>query len=130
MRRPIAWLLVPLLVLPALWAKEDKPKDKPSTPAEQYQALLKEYQEEQQAYAQAFLKAKTTEERQKVAQEKAPKIEKYVRRFLELAKMNPKDTTAFDALAWVVVNARVRAAREANEAVASRSSDCLIGFRR
>src|SRR5579883_351940 len=115
MRHFLSLFLVPLLTLPALG--EDKPTEKPPTPAEEYKALLQDYQKEQQAYIQALRTAKTTEERDKVAKEKAPNLEKYAGRFLEFAKKSPKDTTAVDALAWVVINGRLRAAKDAGEAL-------------
>jgi hypothetical protein len=91
-----------LLLLPALpaAAAEDKPKDKPDTPAEQYQALLKEYQNDAKD-------AKTPQERMQLGPKYAPK-------FLELAEKNPKDPAAADALAWVVTNTNVNS-RERDE---------------
>jgi hypothetical protein len=73
MSRTVGVVLVLLLALPAL-ADDDKPKDKPKTPEEQYKALLQE-------------KGDPAKE--------APK-------FLELAEKNPKDAVAVDALAWVL----------------------------
>jgi len=100
MHRIVGGVLVLLLATPALWA-EDKPKDKPATPAEQYQALLKEYQEAMTAYQGALKDAKTPEEQQKIIAEKYPK-QKFAPRFLELAEKNPKDPVALDALLWVL----------------------------
>jgi hypothetical protein len=65
---------IPGLVPPAA---EDKGNDKPAKPAEQYKALLKEY-------------------------DKDPRADKLAPRFLELAEKNPKDPVAADALIWVV----------------------------
>jgi hypothetical protein len=90
MYRVVGGVLLLLLVLPARGA-EDKPKDTPGTPAEQYQALLKEYQDN--------VKGKQPGEMMKLAQEAAPK-------FLALAEKNPKDPAALDALSWVVTNFR------------------------
>jgi thiol-disulfide isomerase/thioredoxin len=94
-----------LLALPAL-AADDKPKDKPTTPQEQYQALLKEQQDAMNAFSQAYQKAKTEEERNKIIEEKYPKPEKLAPKFLELAEKNPKDPVALQALTWVVTNDR------------------------
>jgi hypothetical protein len=102
MYRIVGGVLVLLLATPALWA-EDKPKDKdkPATPAEQYQALLKEYQEAMKAFQDLLKDAKTPEEQQKLIAEKAPK-QKFTPKFLELAEKNPKDPIALDALLWVM----------------------------
>jgi hypothetical protein len=93
-----------LVLALAVPAAAGQPQDKPATPAEQYQALLKVYQDSLQTYSEAIGKTKTYEERMKVFDEVYPKPEKLVPRFLELAEKYPKDTTAFDALTWVVVN--------------------------
>jgi hypothetical protein len=100
MHRTVVGLLALVLFLPALWAFDEK--DKPATPAEQYQALLKEYERAQQDYSKSWAEAKTPAEQNKVVQEKSPKVDKYTGRFLELAKKNPKDPVALDALVWVV----------------------------
>jgi hypothetical protein len=70
----------------------------PLTPAEQYQALEKEYQDALQTYSKEYREAKTPAERQKVRQEKYPRPGKFVDRFLDLAAKNPKEPFAFDAL--------------------------------
>jgi hypothetical protein len=87
---------VVLLLLPALpaAAAEDKPKDKPDTPAGQYQALLQDYQKD-------LKDAKTPQEKMQLGPKYGPK-------FLELAEKNPKDTTAVDALVWVAQNVQAR----------------------
>jgi hypothetical protein len=92
-----------LLLLPALPAAggEDKPKQ---TPEEQYQALVKEYQDKVQAFQKALQDASTPLERQKAIQEKNPQPNKYAPKFLALAEKNPKDPVAPEALAWVVSN--------------------------
>ena len=102
MCRTVGGVVVLLLALPA-WA-DDKPKDKPSTPQEQYQALLKEQQGAMQAFSDAYQKAKDDEERNKVIKEKYPTL---APKFLALAEKNPKDPVAFDALIWVVNNTSI-----------------------
>jgi hypothetical protein len=96
-----SWLLLFALAVPPAVGKS---QDKPATPAEQYQALVKVYQDALQAYSEAIGKAKTYEERMKVFDEVYPKGEKLAPRFAELAEKYPKDPTAFDSLTWVVVN--------------------------
>jgi hypothetical protein len=102
MCRTVGGVLVLLLALPA-WA-DDKPKDKPMTPKEQYQALLREQQDAMKAFSDAYRKAKDDVERNKIFEEKYPKPEKLTPKFLELAEKNPKDAVAVDALTWVVTN--------------------------
>ena len=106
------WLgIVALLVLgPALWAADD-PKDKGkddqkgSTAADQYRALMADFQKARQELVQKYNQAKTEEEKEKILEEYMKKPQEFVGRFLELAKKNPKDKAAFDSLTFVVTNA-------------------------
>ena len=93
-----------VLALPALRA--DDPKDKPKTPKEQYDALLKEQNDAMREFSKAYQEAKTQEEKNKVFQEKYPNPAKMAPKFLELAEKDPKDPVAVDALTWVVSNSR------------------------
>src|SRR5689334_7600232 len=104
MSRTVGGVLVLLLALPA-WG-DDKPKDKPLTPQEQYQALVKEQDDAMKAFQETLQKAKTDEERNKVFEEKYPRPDKAAPKFLELAEKNRKDPVAVDALVWVVTNDR------------------------
>lgn len=97
MRGTLTGALALLVLWPAIRAGDDQ-KDKPSTLAEQYEALVKEYQQAQQDYMKEMRAAKTAEERQKIVQDKFPKFVG----FLELAKKAPKDPAALDALIWIV----------------------------
>jgi len=105
MYRIVGSVLVMLLALPAL-ANQDKTKDKPMTPQEQYKALLKEQSDAMQEFQQAYSKAKTQEERDKISNEKYPNPDKIAPKMVELAEKNPKDPVAFDALVWVMTNGR------------------------
>src|SRR5947209_14670658 len=101
MKRRVLWL-VPLLAWAAApWAlagAEDKPPpDKAATPADQYQALTKEYQSAQQDFFKEYQAAKTPEAKQKVFAAKYPNAQKYAQRFLDLAEKHPKDPAAVDA---------------------------------
>ena len=69
-------------------------QNKPATPAEQYQALLKEREEGPQALS----KAGTAEERKQIQ----ARLSKLPLRFVELAEANPKDPVALDALLQTV----------------------------
>src|SRR5262249_53716704 len=109
MSRIVGGILVLALGVPAL-AAEEKAKAKPASPAEQYQALLREYQNAQQVFFKEYQAAKTMEEKQKLFQEKYPEPAKYAPKFLELAEKHPKDRAAFDSLAWVANNINLSAA--------------------
>src|SRR6266446_3778942 len=106
MRRIIGGVLVLVLALPALRADDepkDKAKEKPPLATEQYQALLKEAQEAQQAFMTALREAKTQEERSKVMQEQNPTTA-LAPKFVALAEKYPKDSVALDALIWVMTD--------------------------
>src|SRR5437667_11201311 len=103
MSRIVSGLLVLALAVPTR-ATAGQPKEKPAAPAEQYQALVKVYQDATQSYSVALGKAKTYEERMKVFDEVQPKPERLAPRFLVLAERYPQDPVAFDALTWIVVN--------------------------
>src|SRR5262245_16600912 len=90
MGRTVGVILVLLLCLPAVAAD-----DKPPTPAEQYQALAKQFQEAAHAY---YVKATNDEERT----EALARAEKLSPQLLELAEKYPKDPVALDALVQVV----------------------------
>ncbi len=100
MYRIIGGVLVVLLAMAA--AAEDKPKDKPATPAEQYDALLQELQKAFKAFIDADRAAKTPEEHEKAVAERYPKWDQFGPKFFALAEKNPKDPIALDALMWVV----------------------------
>ncbi|HEY7327429.1 MAG TPA: hypothetical protein VH592_07315 [Gemmataceae bacterium] len=91
-----------LLALMAALQAEDKPET--PTPAQQYQALDKEYRKAIEDYRKAMSDAKTREEQKKVFQEKDPKPDKFAPRFLELAEKYPKDPAAVDALIWLATH--------------------------
>lgn len=102
MRMVVAGFLVVLLA--NLAACADDPDKKPLTPREQYDALVKEQGAAQQAFFAAVNKAKTGEGRQKAMRDEAPKLEKMLVKFVELAEKHPKDAVAVDALLVVMRN--------------------------
>lgn len=106
MRRTVAGLLALLLMLPALWARDDKDKDKPATPAQQFKALQDEMTKQVEDFRKAYTEARTPEEKAKVLNEKRPKPEAFAGRFLELARKYPKDPVAVDALVMVATTTR------------------------
>jgi len=79
--------------------------NQPSTAAEEYQALAKQYEAAREEFSTAYQRAKTDAEREK-ASAKYPQPKEYAPRFLALARKNPKDPTAIDALVWVAVYSR------------------------
>jgi hypothetical protein len=101
MHRIAGTVLVLLLARPAL-TDEDKSHDKvkAATPAEQYKALLKEFEDARKGFRKAYQEAKSAEERRKVLDSEA-QLDQYAPRFLDLAKKYPTDPAALDALIWV-----------------------------
>src|SRR5262245_63810975 len=93
MSRIVRGILALVLGLPLAAGQEAR--GRPATPAEQYKALLKEYQAASQ---DLFSRAKTDEERNKVLSS----VDKFPLRFLELAEKYPKDPIALDVLVQVV----------------------------
>lgn len=89
MRRTIWAILMLGLVLSASAAQ-----DKSATPAKQYQALVKEYEEASRAFRKA-----TTDEERKAAVEN---MDMFPRRFLDLAEKYPTDPVALEALTQAV----------------------------
>src|SRR5438874_2504318 len=84
-----------MLLLGLSTGAAEENQDKPTTPAEQYQALAKEFGDAAHAY---YLKATAGEERS----EALARLEKLPQRFLELAENNPQDPVALDALVQAV----------------------------
>jgi hypothetical protein len=83
-----------LLLVMAATLDVGAPQDKPATPAEKYQALLKERENGPEAVSNA----KTDQERKQIQSGLA----KLHLQFLELAEANPKDPVALDALLQTV----------------------------
>ena len=90
MSRLLTVILV-LLLGPSVAAGQDKP----ATPAEQYQALAKDFN----ADGFALRQATTDEERLKIAE----RVNERTLKLLALAEKNPKDPVALDALAQVII---------------------------
>ena len=90
-------VLALVLVLPAL-AAEDKSTSKSASPAEQYQTLVKEFQDARQAFFKEYSAAKNDQERQKLVSDKLPQPAKWAPKFMALAEKYPDDPAAIDAL--------------------------------
>src|SRR5262245_10334602 len=87
MRRLLFSLASLLIFTSAVWALDDKDKpkpDKPQTPAEEFKALLSEYNKANQEFFKEYNAAKA-EERRQLVQEKYP-LPKYGKKFLEFAQ--------------------------------------------
>src|SRR5439155_16775397 len=94
---PVAVLtLASLAAASTAWAVDaaKKPESAASSPAGQYEALVREYQTAQQEFSKAYNAAKDDEEKKKLEH---PQPQAYSRRFLDLARQNPKEALAIDA---------------------------------
>ena len=100
----VAGTLVLVLGMSVVAAEDKGPDKQPATPEQQYQALLKEYNNAFQEYAKAFRAAETPQDRQKVVREKYPGPDQYASKVLELVEKNPKARFAEEALIWVMTN--------------------------
>ena len=85
---------------------QDKPKSAAaaaSSLAEEFQALVSEYNQVQKQFMTAYQAAKSDDERRKL---KYPNPEEAAPRFLSLAEKKPNDPAALDAVIWVAQNTR------------------------
>jgi hypothetical protein len=94
MDRILGGILALLLGLLLAADGAQRPSD-PAAPAEQYQAITREFNSEGYALRQS----KTDEEREKVV----VRVEKLTQRLMELAEKNPRDPAAMDALVQAVI---------------------------
>src|SRR5579884_4179957 len=91
MRRLVPALLALLLAVPASRAGEP-PKDnekaaKPATPQQQYKDLVQDFNKQMREFYQAYNKAKTPEERQKLLkQRRPPDQQQYAAKILKLTE--------------------------------------------
>src|SRR5436190_5084293 len=102
MHRFLLGLLLPLVLLAALWAQGRPEKQKPTTAAGEYKALMDEYVKALKESDLVFEKAKNDEERQKVRTEFAKFRSKLIGRVLTFAQTHPKDKEALLALFFVI----------------------------
>jgi len=94
-----------LACMPARGAPDDPSQAQAQakkTPKEQFDAVLDEYQKAQQAFSQAYSKAKNDEERSQIIDKSYPKPNAYADRFLAIADAAPDDPAAVSALIWCV----------------------------
>src|SRR5436305_10939245 len=100
MGRIVFGIMFVLALAPALWA-DDPPKGQSGTPAQQYQAIVKEWNTANQEFLEEYKKTPPAE-RAKLLKEKRPQPSKLAERMLELAEKNPKDQAGLDATVWVI----------------------------
>jgi hypothetical protein len=106
MRWSLLGVALLLAVGPARAAPDDKPDKKDLTPAQEVEKLTADYSKAQQDFYEKYGKAKTDEERAKLADEAMPKPGPVAARLLELAEKNPADKDVNPkALLWIVRNA-------------------------
>lgn len=110
MQRFVFALAFGCLAASPAWAGDDPPaaqkRDEKSVSAsEDYQALLKQYRNAEEAFNKAIQDAKTPEQQNRVFQEKYPKPDQYTRQFLAIAETYPQAPESIDALVWVATHA-------------------------
>src|SRR5262249_37325276 len=97
-----ALLLMILFVRPVLQNPVQPPENRP---AEQLQAVVKEYQGLLDAFATAYRQVKGGKEKQVDFYRKHyPAPEQYYSRLLAAVKLDPQDPAAVDALIWVATH--------------------------
>jgi peroxiredoxin len=111
------WLVALLALGPTRWVEDDSgdkqrwtareqleeiaKKRGAATPAERYQALVREYDEARQAYRQSMRAAKTDEERLRIFRQSHVGPEAYTHLFQLFARLHPNDAAAQVALVWI-----------------------------
>lgn len=104
MTKKILPLATVIIFFCCLCGQADSAKDSnATTPRQRYEALVKEYESARSQFYQAYEKAKTDAEREKLVY---PSPEKYADRFLAIAEEDPKDPAALQALLWNANNCR------------------------
>src|SRR4051812_30505696 len=90
-----ASLVALLFVIPPSTSDEGRP-------AEEYRALVKEWEKAYRDYHKTFAAATTEEARKKILPSFPKPI--FQDRFMELARKYPNDPVTIDSLVWVLVN--------------------------
>ncbi len=105
MWRILGGSLAVLFLATVVWAQEEEKKEPPSSPADQFKQLEKEFNDALNKFSTEYQTAQTDEERQKLITEVYPRPEKFASKFLELAEKHADDPAAVDALVWVATRA-------------------------
>lgn len=104
-RAAVAAGSVLLLAHPTLSLAAANEADPSLKPAQQYQELVKDFETARSNFSKAYQAATSDAERQKIAAT-YPQPQTYAAAFMKLARQNPQDPVAVDALVWVAVNDR------------------------
>src|SRR5262249_7294550 len=80
----------------------ERPGDKA---ADEFGTFLREWRQADKAFEDAYWRAKTPDERQKVMAEKKPRPGPFAERCLKIAEASPDTPAALAALCWAVSNA-------------------------
>jgi hypothetical protein len=104
MDRMVGGFLVLVLGVTVVAAADEGQDQQAPPPEQQYQALLKQYNDAFGEYARAYREAKMPEDQQQVVQEKYPWPDRYAAKFLALAEKHPKQPVAEAALIWIMTN--------------------------
>jgi hypothetical protein len=139
--RAAAMMLIPCVMTLAgvAFAADVAPPDPPAagppsanaSVADQVNALKEQYSREQVAASTAYVSAtgKSDEERSKIYMDRAPKPIPYAEKAMALARQNPKDPAAAEALAFIVSDLRgnngAELAKLRDEAIESLARDHL-----
>ena len=94
--------VVIFLLLGTITVADDKPKDKQPTPKARFDALLEQFHAVDEGLSKAQDAASSDEERRKLREAAAPKFEKLLVRFVELAQKHPRDPVAVDVAIQVI----------------------------
>jgi hypothetical protein len=102
--------LAPLIFLSAAWALDEptekaEPPAKSKTPAEQLAALRQDVQKARGEILTKYRKAEKEEEKQELLQKYFATPRTFAEKFLELARSEPKDPAAIQALVFLVTEA-------------------------
>jgi hypothetical protein len=89
------------LVLLALLGAQGSPRQ--AAPPDRYHALVREFQDAQQAYSKAYAAARSDSEREQAKAQK-PDATVFSRQFLDLAREKPSEQGSFEAMLWVLAH--------------------------
>ncbi len=113
---------------PATSAQAPVPRPRPTlpggTPAEQVQALIRQYDEAAADFTARYQKAVSEAEQEKLFEHYYPMPDDYAALLVQIAEKHPKDPAALDALIWAARHARPTA--DQPESPFARASKVLV----
>jgi hypothetical protein len=98
----LAYLAVLGLVAALRGVDDQKDKDKPETPQQEFQAIYKDFQTAVQETNESFRAAKTKEEQTKILGEQQSKVQECTQRMMALVDKYPNDPVAMEASVWIL----------------------------